>query len=142
MSNLNDEFKRALGELENKFSEFEQSVNRLGGRFQANQSAIKSSLQLTSSSATTSSTYTLSLIKMISNLLDYLRETISELNYEKLKQTELSKQLDIHRKIIDGLTTEVIIVKEQNQKILGDHVCHTAKIEAELDQIKVSTNIR
>lgn len=74
---------------------------------------------------------------MVSNLLDYLRETISELSYEKMKQNELNKQLDIHRKLIDGLTTEIIIVKEQNQKILSDYVCQSAKTEAELDQIKV-----
>lgn len=142
MSSLNDEFKRALGELENKFGEFEQSVNRLGKQGalgQLNQLAsVKSSLGLGSTASSSSSnSYTLSLIKMVSSLLDYLRETISELSYEKIKQNELNKQLDIHRKLIDGLTTEIIIVKEQNQKILSDYVCQSAKTEAELDQIKV-----
>lgn len=92
----------------------------------------------TSTNASSSSSYTLVLIKIVSTLCDYVRDACNELNYEKLKQAELNKQLDIHRKLIDGLTNEIMCVKEQNQKIINDYVNQNAKIEAEFDQIKVS----
>ena len=66
-----------------------------------------------------------------------MRETQLELNHEKLKQTESNKQLDIHRKLIDGLTTEILCVKEQNEKIINEFASNQAKMETELEQLKV-----
>lgn len=143
MSNVNDEFTRAMNELERKFNEFDRVVNEVTNSHGRMISSIGKSSQFsnvqkpTTANTTTSTSYTLSLIRMVSNLLDYLRDVISELNCEKIKQAEMNKQLDIHRKLIDGLTTEIIIVKEQNQKIMNDYIEQNANIQAELDQIKV-----
>lgn len=135
MSNFNEEFNKAFSDIESKFNEFDRALNQMNGKHRTQHIAAQQSTNPSSSSS--SSSCTLSLIRMVSNLLDYLRDVISDLTYEKSKQVELNKQLDIHRKLIDGLTTEIIMVKEQNQKILNDYVNQNAKIEAELDQIKV-----
>ena len=136
MSNFNEEFTKAFSDIESKFNEFDRAVNQMNGKHRTQHIA-----QQSTSNPSSSSSCTLSLIRMVSNLLDYLRDVISDLTYEKSKQVELNKQLDIHRKLIDGLTTEIIMVKEQNQKILNDYVNQNAKIEAELDQIKVFKDI-
>lgn len=147
MSNVNDEFTRAMNELERKFNEFDRVVNEVTSKHGSMTSSMGKSGQFSNvqkpspttntTTSTSSSSYTLSLIRMVSNLLDYLRDVISELNCEKIKQAEMNKQLDIHRKLIDGLTTEIIIVKEQNQKIMHDYIEQNANMQAELDQIKV-----
>ena len=102
LSNLNDEFKRALTDLENKLYDFEKET----GHKKASDCSIFKSL-VDGSSSMSNSSYTLSLIKIVSTMLDYQKETINELNHEKLKNQESNKQLDIHRKLIDGLTNEV-----------------------------------
>lgn len=130
LSNFNDELKKALSDLENKLNDFE---NHIGKQKNANSVIKKSGLHLTKNS----SSYTIQLIQIVSNLIDYLRDSVIELNYEKLKQAESSKQLDIHRKLIDGLTTEVLIVKEQNEKIVNNFMAQNAKLAAEMDQIKL-----
>jgi hypothetical protein len=148
MTHLNDEFKKALFELENKFADFERNVDgKVVNHQQQTNSAVvfqssqsqQQQKQTTSSSnlQSFSSSYTMTLIKIVSSLLDYLREACVELNFEKMKQVELNKQLEIHRKLIDGLTNEILSVKEQNEKILNDCVAQNSKIEAELDHIKV-----
>lgn len=124
-----------MSDLEKKFSDFEESINRPSGKASGNS---ERSFSTERTSTASSSSYTLILIKMVSSLLDYLRDTHNELSYEKMKQVELNKQLDIHRKLIDGLTTEIMIVKDQNQKILNDYVNQNARIETELDQVKVT----
>lgn len=136
MSNLNDDFRRALSDLENKMYEFEKEI----GQKKASDCTMFKSLFDGTSSALSNSSYTLTLIKIISTLLDYQRETMKELNHEKLKNQESNKQLDIHRKLIDGLTNEILCVKEQNEKIGTVYINqanHQAKIEAEMDQIKI-----
>jgi hypothetical protein len=125
LSSLNDEFKKAITDLDQKLNDFENLVGK-----QKNFAKRSSSLAYNSS-------YTLSLIQIVSTMMDYVREATVELNYEKLKQTEASKQLEIHRKLIDGLTTEILTVKEQNENILNDHISQSARMEADLDQIKV-----
>ncbi len=102
LSNLNDEFKRAMTDLENKMFEFEKEV----GHKKNSECMIFKSL-LDSGSCGSQSSYTLSLIRTVSCLLDYLKDNVKELNHEKLKNQETNKQLDIHRKLIDGLTNEV-----------------------------------
>jgi len=104
LTSLNDEFKRAMAELENKMFEFEKEI---GHRKNSECTIFKSLLD---GSGSSQSSYTLSLIRTVSSLLDYLKETVKELNHEKLKNQETNKQLDIHRKLIDGLTNEVIEV--------------------------------
>ena len=126
LSTLDDEFKYALNELEHKLAEFE----RLGGKEE------KRAEKSNKNQNKTNSSYTLSLIQIISRLLDNLKETKQELNHERLKQSESNKQLDIHRKLIDGLTTEILCVKEQNEKIINEFVNQQAKLEAELEQMK------
>ena len=111
LTSLNEELKRALTELDQKLVDFESLV----GRQQRNSGLI---LKKSNSSHSHSSSCTLSLIQTVSRLLDYVREVTVELNYEKLKQSEMNKQLDIHRKLIDGLTTEILCVREQNEKIV------------------------
>ncbi|RNA06536.1 spindle and centriole-associated 1-like [Brachionus plicatilis] len=130
LSNFNDELKKALSDLEYKLSEFE---NHVGKQKNADGVIKKSGLNFSKNS----SSYTIQLIQVVSNLIDYLRDAVIELNYEKLKQTECSKQLDIHRKLIDGLTTEVLIVKEQNEKIVNSFMAQNAKLAAEMDQLKI-----
>jgi hypothetical protein len=125
LSSLNDEFKRALTDLDQKLCDFESLVGK-----QRNFAKKATALAYNSS-------YTLSLIQIVSTLLDYLKEATVELNYEKLKQAEMNKQLDIHRKLIDGLTTEVLCVKEQNERIVGECLGQSARMENELDQIKI-----
>jgi hypothetical protein len=127
--NLNDELKKALFELQSKFNDFERHLGK----------KLSNDVFLTQmkSYGAFSSSYNLTLVKLMSNLLDHLKETSVELNYEKLKQVELNKQLDLHRKLIDGLTTEILCVKEQNEKIINEHINQNAKIETELEQIKV-----
>lgn len=127
LSMLNDEFKRALGDLDNKLAEFESLVGK-----QRNLSTSAKRVVLSGSS-----NYTLTLIQAISTLIDYLREVTIECNYEKVKQVEMSKQLDIHRKLIDGLTTEILCVKEQNEKITNDFARQNNKLEAEFEQMKI-----
>lgn len=105
LSNLNDEFKRALTDLENKLYDFEKET----GHKKASDCSIFKSL-VDGSSSMSNSSYTLSLIKIVSTMLDYQKETLSELNHEKLKNQESNKQLDIHRKLIDGLTNEVSLI--------------------------------
>jgi hypothetical protein len=140
LMNLNDELDKALLDLEHKLIDFESLTgkNNQQKNFMRQNSNKSISNGLTSSS---SGSYTLSLIQVVSNLLDYLKETAVELNYEKIKQVELNKQLDIHRKLIDGLTTEILCVKEQNEKIANDYVNQNAKLEAELNQIKVKYSV-
>jgi spindle and centriole-associated protein 1 len=132
---LNEELRRALHDLDEKLTDLEKQTgkNQLKNR---NFHSSSSSASLPGS-ASVSSSYTLTLIGIISALLDYLKETSGELNYEKLKQTEMNKQLDIHRKLIDGLTSEILYVKEQNEKLLNDYVSQQARVDVELDQIKV-----
>ena len=125
MSNLNDEFKRNLTDLENKIIEFEKDTGKqLYNKY------------LTNTKNLTQSTCTQTLIRIISVLIDYLKHVYNDLNYEKLVHAETNKQLDIHRKLIDGLTNEILSVKEQNEKILKDYSNQQAKFENELDQIK------
>ena len=132
LSNLNDEFKKALTDLENKFYEFEKGV---GKKKPSDCSVFKSILNGSNSGSST-----LTLIKIISTLLDYQKDALQEINFEKLKSQEATKQLDIHRKLIDGLTNEILCVKEQNEKINSvyiNHITQQAKLEAELDQVKI-----
>jgi hypothetical protein len=134
LSSLDDEFKKSLSDLESKFIEFERQTGKSSHNGQlVNGQRMRTQNQSNSSN----SSYTLSLINMISRLIDYLRETQLELNHEKLKQTESNKQLDIHRKLIDGLTTEILCVKEQNEKIINEFANNQAKMETELEQLKV-----
>lgn len=136
LSGLNDEFKKALFELENKLNDFERHLGK-----QTNADGLIKRANLNQSKQPSySSSYTLTLIQIVSNLLDYLRDAVIELNYEKLKQVESNKQLGIHRKLIDGLTTEVLTVKEQNEKIINEFMSQNAKIVSEMDQIKVFFN--
>ncbi|CAF0822130.1 unnamed protein product [Brachionus calyciflorus] len=132
LSSFNDELKKALANLENKINDFEKHI----GKHKNADSLIKKS-STNNVNKLGSSSYTLTLIQIVSNLIDYLRDAVIELNYEKLKQAESCKQLDIHRKLIDGLTTEVLIVKEQNEKITNNFMAQNAKISAEMDQIKL-----
>ena len=132
LSNLNDEFKKALTDLENKMYEFEKGV---GKKKPSDCSVFKSILNGSNNASST-----LTLIKIISTLLDYQKDALQELNFEKLKSQEANKQLDIHRKLIDGLTNEILCVKEQNEKINSvyiNHITQQAKLEAELDQVKI-----
>jgi len=134
LSSLDDEFKKSLSDLESKFIEFERQT---GKSSQNSQMLNGQRMRTQNQSNSSNSSYTLSLIKMISRLIDYLKETQLELNHEKLKQTESNKQLDIHRKLIDGLTTEILCVKEQNEKIVNEFASNQAKMETELEQLKV-----
>ena len=141
LNSLNDEFRKALGDLEMKMIEFEREMSRLNGDKQNSSNKSnqwKFSSMPSSSSSSNSSSYTLTLIKILSTLIDHFKEMSLEVNYEKLKQAEANKQLDIHRKLIDGLTTEILCVKEQNEKIITEYAGQQAKIESELDQIKVN----
>ncbi len=122
-------FENALTDLENKLIDFE----KLTGKQTANYTTSKQN----SLSFNNTSTYTLTLIKIISHLIDHIKETAVELNYEKLRTVELNKQLEIHRKLIDGLTNEVLGVKDQNKKLLNGFINQQAKLEAEMEQIKV-----
>jgi hypothetical protein len=119
-----------------KMDEFDRQPNKQSNLnvtgFNSKQTIAKNK-----SSPSTSSTYTLSIIQIIAKLVDHLKETSNELNHEKLKHAESHKQLDIHRKLIDGLTHEILYVKEQNEKILNEYINQQAKLEAELDQIKL-----
>ncbi len=126
LSSLDDEFKKSLSDLESKFIEFERQT---GKSSQNSQMLNGQRMRTQNQSNSSNSSYTLSLIKMISRLIDYLKETQLELNHEKLKQTESNKQLDIHRKLIDGLTTEILCVKEQNEKIVNEFASNQAKME-------------
>lgn len=135
ISGINDEFQRVLGDLEKRFLDFDENLRRSGGLKQINRPGF-------SASSLSSSSYTLTLARMVSSLLEYVREMSSELSHEKMKQAELTKQLDIHRKLIDGLTSEILLVKDQNQKIIAENVNQNAKFEAELDQIKVNYPIQ
>jgi hypothetical protein len=110
---LDDQLKRSLNELESKFNS-----------------------KLNIQSPPKCESYTLSLIQMMSHLADRLNETRDQLDHEKSKQAESIKQLDIHRKLIDGLTNEIIAVKEQNKRIKDDSVFQHAKMQSELEQIK------
>lgn len=130
LSAFNDELKTALGNLENKLNEFEK---HLGKQKNAEDVVKKTGLNFSKNS----SSYTIHLIQVVSTLIDYLRDAVIDLNYEKLQQAECSKQLDIHRKLIDGLTTEVLIVKEQNEKIVNNFMVQNAKLAAEMDQLKI-----
>lgn len=139
LSNLNDGFKSALYDLENKMYAFEKEI---GQKKSSDCSMFKSLMDGTNLSVGTMSgqNCTLSLIKIVSSLVDYQKDTIKELNHEKCKNHESNKQLDIHRKLIDGLTNEILCVKEQNEKIGTVYINqanHQAKIDAELDQIKI-----
>ena len=122
-------FENALNDLENKLIDFEKLIGK--------QNTNYTSSNQNSFSFNNTSTYTLTLIKIISNLIDHIKETAIELNYEKLRTVELNKQLDIHRKLIDGLTNEVLGVKDQSKKLLNGFINQQAKLEAELEQIKV-----
>ena len=125
ITNINDEFKRNLNELENKIIQFE---NESGKQSFRKYSSIGKHL--------TNSTCTQTLIKIVSVLLDYLKEMFNELNYEKLVHSESNKQLDIHRKLIDGLTNEILAVREQNEKVLTDYKNQQTRFESDLEQIK------
>ena len=102
-SEFSDELKRALTELENKMYEFEKEA---GQKNTAECLIFKSLLDGTF----TSSSYSLSLIRIVSTMLDYQKNVVKELNHEKFKNSESMKQLDIHRKLIDGLTHEVSVI--------------------------------
>ncbi len=136
LTDMNSEFKRALSELEMKMDEFERQTNKQSN-LNATPLNTKQQISKNKCSPSSSSTYTLSIIQVISKLVDNLKETSNELNHEKLKHAESHKQLDIHRKLIDGLTNEILYVKEQNEKILNEYINQQAKLEAELDQIKL-----
>ncbi len=133
LSSLDDEFKKSLNELESKFIEFERQTGKTS---QSNQVFSGQKMRSQSNLNMSNSSYTLSLIKMISRLIDYLKETQLELDHEKKKQSESNKQLDIHRKLIDGLTTEILCVKEQNEKILNEFANQQAKMESEIEQYR------
>ena len=140
---LDDEIKRSLGDLDTKFNDFEKQTGKQNQKTRSHQH--QQAIQTNS----TSSSYTLLLIKMIARLIDYLKETQLELNHEKLKQTESNKQLDIHRKLIDGLTTEILCVKDQNEKLsdqneklikaFANQQAKVDKMEIEIEQIKVKS---
>lgn len=121
-------FENALNDLENKLIDFEKLIGKQNTNYTSSNQQF---------SFNNTSTYTLTLIKIISNLIDHIKETAIELNYEKLRTVELNKQLDIHRKLIDGLTNEVLGVKDQNKKLLNGFINQQAKLEAEMEQIKV-----
>jgi hypothetical protein len=89
--NLTD-FKKVLEDLEIQLIEYEEQCGR------------QISAQRISKYETYSS-YTISLVSVVSALLQHLKQTTFELNYEKQKLVETTKQVDIHRKLIDGLTT-------------------------------------
>jgi hypothetical protein len=88
------DFKKVLEELENQIIEYEEQTGR-------QQSAQRISKHDTFSS------YTISLVNAVSSLLHHLKQTTLELQNEKQKFIECAKQLDIHRKLIDGLTTVI-----------------------------------
>lgn len=128
LSSLNDEFKSALSQLERQLLDFEQKSGH----------SIKTKhQQLGNKSGLSSTSLTLNLIGLVSQIMEHLRETTLDLNREKQKQEELNKQLDIHRKLIDGLTTEMLSLREQNEKIMSEYINQQAKLEAELDQMKI-----
>lgn len=102
-SEFSDDLKRALTELENKMYEFEKEA---GHKSTADCLMFKS--LLSGQGSFTSSSYSLSLIRIVSTMLDYQRSVLKELSHEKQRNSESMKQLDIHRKLIDGLTHEVI----------------------------------
>ena len=92
-TNLND-FRKVLGELENQIIEYEEET----GRQQSAQRISKHE---------TFSNYTVSLVNAVSSLFHHLKQTTFELQNEKQKFNECLKQLDIQRKLIDGLTTVI-----------------------------------
>ncbi len=132
LSNLNDEFKRNLNELEAKLVEFESDSDKK--KYSTGSNFTCASKLSTSSSS--SSTCTQTLIRVSSALIDHLKEVRAELNYEKLVNSETTKQLDIHRKLIDGLTNEILCVKEQNEKLTKDLQSSQTKLESELEMIR------
>jgi hypothetical protein len=116
----NDEIERiAFDELRTKLSQFEMETNR-----NSTQINNKHSLSL------------VNLVNYTNKIVDHLKQTTNELNKEKLKNDELKKQVTIHRRLIDGLTTEILGMKEQNEKILFNFVNQQAKHEAEMEKIK------
>lgn len=102
-SEFSDDLKQALTELENKMYEFEKEA---GHKSTADCLMFKS--LLSGQGTITSSSYSLSLIRIVSTMLDYQRSVLKELSHEKQRSSESMKQLDIHRRLIDGLTNEVI----------------------------------
>lgn len=119
LNQVNDDLKKCLSDLEAKIIEFD-----------------KQSGKYTASRANGQATCTQTLIRMISCLFDYIKELKNDLNYEKLVTQETSKQMDIHRKLIDGLTNEILLVKEQNEKLLKENSNLEKNFNSELDQIK------
>ena len=55
--------------------------------------------------------------------------------YRQYVHSESNKQLDI-RKLIDGLTNEILAVREQNEKVLTDYKNQQTRFESDLEQIK------
>jgi hypothetical protein len=94
--NLTD-FKKVLEDLEIQLIEYEEQCGR-----QISAQRI--------SKYDTYSSYTISLVNVVAALLQHLKQTTFELNYEKQKLIETTKQVDIHRRLIDGLTTVGILI--------------------------------
>lgn len=113
------ELKRSITALETKLSEFEKQIGK--------QDKFKLS------NSYSDSTPLSSLVHITSSMFDYTRDLIAELNYEKKKRIESDKQLDINRKLIDGLTTEILNVKQQNENIIE----FNSRLKSEVDQIKL-----
>ena len=121
LNQVNEDLKKCLIDLESKLYEFDKPYGKYN---------------TTSCAKTTHSTCTQTLIKIIACLFDYIKDIRADLNYEKLVAQETNKQMDIHRKLIDGLTNEILLVKEQNEKLFIENSNLENKFNVELDQIK------
>ena len=123
-------FDKALGELEAKLSLFEAEI---GHTVRKHPNHLKPLTPTANNRC-----YTLAIVRIVSAMLDHLRNTSVELNHEKKRSNEAAKQLDIHRKLVDGLTNELLAIKEQNDKLVTMFVNQQAKLEAEMEQMRVS----
>ncbi|XP_061494123.1 spindle and centriole-associated protein 1 isoform X2 [Rhineura floridana] len=58
--------------------------------------------------------FTCSLVNALCRLLRYLKEIEARLRQEKLNRQQLERELSEHRTLVDALTAEVLLVREEN----------------------------
>ncbi|XP_065276836.1 spindle and centriole-associated protein 1 [Emys orbicularis] len=108
-----DVLNRMIHEVEHEMEEYEQWTGREVQRMQNGHGLTG---------------FTVSLVNTLCRLMRYLKESEMQLRQEATMRQQLEEMLNEHRALIDALTTEILLVREENaaiQKRLQQHMVAT-----------------
>ncbi|XP_023573429.1 spindle and centriole-associated protein 1 isoform X2 [Octodon degus] len=97
-----DVLKHMIHEVEQEMAEYEQCTGRAVTGLQGGQGLTG---------------FTLSLVSSLCRLVRYLKESEVQLRKEVETRQQLQQILDDHRELIDALTAEIILLREENSTI-------------------------